>query len=85
MDYALIVMTTKKEPTSFTQAHKSREWHDVMAIEFSALQQQGTWSLVPRSNQSVISNKWVYKINKRSNGHIERFKARICAKGLFGI
>lgn len=72
LDYALTEVTVPKEPTSCSQAHKSPEWRDAMAIEFSALQQQGTWSLVPRFNQNVIGNKREYKIKKRSNGKIER-------------
>lgn len=81
LDYALTAITTPVEPTSFTQAQRSPEWRDAMAAEFSALQQQGTWSLVPRSHQNVVGNKWVYKIKRRADGQIERYKARLCAKG----
>ena len=53
-----------------------------MAAEFDALQQNGTWSLVPpRPNMNKVGCKWVYKLKHRANGSIERYKARPVAKG----
>lgn len=53
-----------------------------MAAEFDALQQNGTWSLVPpRPNMNIVRCKWVYKLKHRANGSIERYKARPVAKG----
>jgi histone deacetylase 1/2 len=53
-----------------------------MGVEFNALQQSGTWSLVqPTSNMNILPNKWVFKIKKRSDGTIERYKARLVANG----
>jgi hypothetical protein len=53
-----------------------------MDTEFSALQQNGTWQLVPpRPGVNIIDSKWVYKIKRNSDGSIERYKARLVAKG----
>jgi hypothetical protein len=53
-----------------------------MCSEFNALQRNGTWSLVPFTlNLNVLSNKWVYKIKRHSDGSIEHFKARLVANG----
>ncbi|KAM1089876.1 hypothetical protein ACFX19_017791 [Malus domestica] len=53
-----------------------------MADEFTALQHSGTWTLVPfHPTMNVLPNKWVYKIKRRSNGSIERYKARLVANG----
>jgi histone deacetylase 1/2 len=41
-----------------------------------------TWHFVPRPpNNNVIDCKWVYKIKRKSNGTIDRYKSRLVAKG----
>jgi hypothetical protein len=53
-----------------------------MDDEFSALQKNRTWHLVPaKSGANVIDCKWVYKIKRKSDGTIDRYKARLVAKG----
>ncbi|XXG59499.1 hypothetical protein AAC387_Pa04g1573 [Persea americana] len=70
------------EPTCFSQAIKSLEWREAMALEFDALHRQGTWTLVPLpSGRHSVECRWVYKIKQRADGTIERYKARLVAKG----
>ena len=53
-----------------------------MDYEFSALQKQKTWSLVPSSpDVNLVGCKWVYKLKLNSDGTIARYKARLIAKG----
>jgi histone deacetylase 1/2 len=53
-----------------------------MEEEYNALIQNKTWHLVPPSNKkNLIDCKWVYRIKKRSDGTIDRYNARLVAKG----
>ena len=51
-----------------------------MDAEFLALQKNKTWHLVPPQKGNVIDCKWVYIIKRRSDGKIDRYKARLVAK-----
>ncbi|KAM2104670.1 hypothetical protein ACFX1R_015245 [Malus domestica] len=53
-----------------------------MKEEIDALQQNQTWDLVPKPRDvKPISCKWVYKIKRRLDGSIEKYKARLVARG----
>ena len=53
-----------------------------MKEELDALHKTGTWDLVDLpSGKSVIGCKWVYKIKTRSDGTVDRYKARLVARG----
>jgi hypothetical protein len=53
-----------------------------MAEKIAALKRTGTWDLVPLPpNVTPITCKWVYKVKTRSDGSLERYKARLVAQG----
>ena len=53
-----------------------------MEEELQALHPNQTWSLVPQpQNVNVVGSKWIYRIKQRENGSIERFRARLVARG----
>ena len=53
-----------------------------MGAEFDTLQLNGTWSLVPaRPRMNILPNKWVFKIKRRPDGSVDRYKARLVANG----
>ncbi|KAE8720906.1 tir-nbs resistance protein [Hibiscus syriacus] len=70
------------EPETFEEASQSSEWMTAMKEEIDALQQNKTWDLVPKiKDVKPISCKWVYKIKRHPDGSIERYKARLVARG----
>jgi histone deacetylase 1/2 len=70
------------EPHDYRDALRIPHWHDAMETEFSALQANGTWNLVPPvSGINLIDSKWVFKVKLHADGSIERYKARLVAKG----
>nr|XP_018632362.1 uncharacterized mitochondrial protein AtMg00820-like [Nicotiana tomentosiformis] len=53
-----------------------------MVDEFNALLENQTWVLVLYNpNISLVSCKWIYRIQYNLDGSIERYKARLVAQG----
>jgi histone deacetylase 1/2 len=70
------------EPTSVAVALRDPKWVRAMDVEFDALLQNKTWHLVQAPNgKNIIGCKWVYKVKKKGDGSIDRYKARLIAKG----
>ncbi|KAK1617261.1 hypothetical protein QYE76_022778 [Lolium multiflorum] len=70
------------EPSDYRTALRIPHWRSAMETEFSALQENGTWNLVPPiPGVNLIDSKWVFKVKLRADGSVERYKARLVAKG----
>lgn len=53
-----------------------------MNEEYASLLQNDTWEVIdPPHNRKPISCKWTYKIKYDSQGNIDRYKARLVARG----
>lgn len=52
-----------------------------MKKEIQALEENETWAIVELPcGKKTIDSKWVYKIKHKTNGEVERYKARLVAK-----
>ena len=71
-----------QEPRDYKEALRIPHWRDAMEAEFAALQNNGTWRLVPPiSDINLIDSRWIFKVELHADGSIERYKARLVAKG----
>lgn len=69
------------EPSTVTQALKDTRWRKAMDEEFDALLRNNTWRLVPRGNKILIGCKWVFRVKRKLDGSVDRYKVRLVAKG----
>jgi Reverse transcriptase (RNA-dependent DNA polymerase) len=75
--------TAETEPTSFNRAKNLPPWKNAICQEMLALHHNQTWTLVPlpSPNHNIIGCKWVYKLKRKPDGSIDRYKAQFVAKG----
>lgn len=58
------------------------KWLTAMLEEFSSLQHNKTWTLVPLPpHYEPIGCKWVFWVKENAYGTINKYKARLVAKG----
>jgi hypothetical protein len=73
------------DPTSFEETMRSdnsSKWLETMKDEIKLMSANKVWDLEPISKGAkTVGCKWVYKTKHDSQGNVERFKARLMAKG----
>ena len=80
------------EPRSYAEALKCldrRKWLIAIDEELCALIVNGTWEYCKRPvGKNIITSKWVFKVKYTHNNLIDRYKARLVARGftqIFGV
>ncbi|KAH9783645.1 hypothetical protein KPL71_009401 [Citrus sinensis] len=69
-------------PNSVQEALKDLKWKAAMNDEMRSLQKNQTWELVDLPpGKKPVGCRWIYTIKYKADGSIERYKARIVAKG----
>ncbi|KAK3003520.1 hypothetical protein RJ639_018195 [Escallonia herrerae] len=70
------------ESSCYEAAKGIPEWEAAMLEETNALLRNDTWELVPKPKDiEPVTCKWVYKVKKKADGTVNRFKARLVARG----
>lgn len=69
-------------PATWQQAMQHEHWREAMSKEFNSTTTNNTWDLTEYSqNMNVVGCRWVFTIKYNPDGSIDRYKARIVAKG----
>jgi len=73
------------DPINFYQAMQnsnSQKWIDAMNEEYKSMQDNQVWDLVLLpEGKKPIGCKWIFKTKRDSKDNVERYKARLIAKG----
>lgn len=74
--------TSPREPDCVSEALQCSKWKSAMIDEYNVLQDKGTWVLVPKTeHMNIISTKWIFRIKHKADGQVDRYKARLVARG----
>ncbi|KAL0461106.1 UNVERIFIED_CONTAM: Retrovirus-related Pol polyprotein from transposon RE1 [Sesamum latifolium] len=81
--YAFVAaISILQEPKSYLEASTSPEWKSAMKAELCALETDNTWEITHLPpNKTNIGCQWVFKLKLNADGSIDRYKARLFAKG----
>src|SRR3990167_6577683 len=78
-------LLVSKVPASVKQAMESKNkklWRSAMEEEMNSMIENEVWTLVDLpEGKKLTKTKWVFDEKKAADGSIERYKARLCAKG----
>lgn len=85
-EFALLAeQFVEDDPTTIDEA-KNRDdwsqWKEAIDIEHKSLIKNGTWTVCDLpENRKPITNKWVFKLKRKADGCVDKYKARLVARG----
>jgi len=75
-------LSTISIPSCYKQAMEHECWQNAMQAELQAFKENHTWDIVPcPPTIKPIGSKWVFSVKLRSDGFLDRYKARLLALG----
>ena len=90
-DYRVYMTATSHstDPLHFHIAVQDEKWCHAMNLELQALENNHTWVITPLPpGKKAIGCKWIYRTKYKSDGSLDKYKARLVAQGYsqqFGI
>ena len=84
-NFASVAILDQGEPKSMNEAINSKNskyWKEAAENECQSLLKNNTWELVERPKEkNVITCKWIFKVKRKADGTVDRYKARLVAQG----
>jgi hypothetical protein len=75
-------LVQSSDPQSYGEAAGNPFWESAMQEEYNSLLENQTWDLVPLpSGRKLVRCRWVYRTKSAADGQINRYKAKLVAKG----
>ncbi|RVW31840.1 Retrovirus-related Pol polyprotein from transposon TNT 1-94 [Vitis vinifera] len=69
-------------PNTIQEAFKISEWKKAVQDEIDALEKNGTWTITDLPvGKRPVGCKWIFTIKYKADRSVERFKARLVARG----
>lgn len=69
-------------PKNWKEARKHPKWREAMLEELRAVEKNKTWDIVDLPlGKKAVSCKWVFVVKQTPEGKVERYKARLVARG----
>lgn len=85
LTYCLAAYLKAFEPQTYEEAlacPDAKLWQKAIDSELASLYENKTWSLTSLpAHRKAVGSKWVFKLKLRADGSIDRYKARVVAKG----
>lgn len=83
--YQLMATAISDDPTTYEEVLRRSDcdkWLDAMNAEMDSIYKNNVWTLVDKPPKvNVVSNKWLFVIKRKPDGAINRYKARLVARG----
>ena len=77
-----MMMCKFEDPPSFEEGHINPKWRAAMYTEINAIEKNHTWELVDLPKGIThVDMKWIFKTKLNESGRIEKYNARLVAKG----
>ncbi|XP_026458620.1 uncharacterized protein LOC113359158 [Papaver somniferum] len=75
-------VSSVKIPKNVHDALEILEWREAIFEEMTALKKNGMWVKIDLpEGKYIFGCKWVFTVKYKADGTIERYKARLAAKG----